>query len=123
MQMDKRREGEFGEKLAAAYLLRHHYRILEQNFRIRWGEIDLIAEKEGEIVFVEVKTRTQSMFGPPEEAVNYFKQKKLLRAAEWYLLQRGWEQKNYRFDTIAVELDLKTRRAHIRHLMHAIRLD
>lgn len=77
--------GKIGEEFAANLLELQGYRILERNFRCRMGEIDLIAEKDGEISFVEVKTRRSARFGRPAEAVSPEKQRRMRKAAEFYL--------------------------------------
>ncbi|EAX48690.1 protein of unknown function UPF0102 [Thermosinus carboxydivorans Nor1] len=69
--------GKMGENAAADYLARNGYKILMRNYRCRIGEIDIVAERQGTIVFVEVKTRSSEKFGFPAEAVNYRKQQKL----------------------------------------------
>ena len=70
--------GIYGEKLALKYLKKQKYKILEKNFRCALGEIDIVA-KDGEfLVFVEVKTRSSNAFGEPMEAVDFYKQRKLL---------------------------------------------
>ncbi|MCM8776573.1 MAG: YraN family protein, partial [Candidatus Omnitrophica bacterium] len=61
------------------------FKILEKNYRCPLGEIDVVAEKKGRTFFIEIKTRSQSYFGLPEESVNTFKQKRLVRLAQWYL--------------------------------------
>ena len=82
--MNRRKEGAYYENLVAEYLKTQGYEILEKNYRCRIGEIDLIA-KEGEtLVFVEVKYRRSSEAGDPAEAVDYRKQKKISRVAEYY---------------------------------------
>ena len=77
--------GKIGEEFAANLLELQGYRILERNFRCRTGEIDLIAEKDGEISFVEVKTRRSARFGRPAEAVSTEKQRRMRKTAEFYL--------------------------------------
>ncbi|MFL5653068.1 MAG: YraN family protein, partial [Ktedonobacteraceae bacterium] len=73
--------GRTGERLAAEELARRGYRILEQNFRCSHGEIDLVAEDEHDLIFVEVKTRRGNKYGLPEEAVTYRKRQKLVQVA------------------------------------------
>jgi len=85
-------------------LRRRGYRILERNFRCRLGEIDLVAREKGELVFIEVKTRTSTHFGLPQEAVNWHKQRRLSRLAQFYLASRGLTEMNCRFDVVAVLL-------------------
>ena len=82
---NKRKKGSFYEDLAADYLLKKGYTIREKNFRCRYGEIDIIAEKSGTIVFVEVKYRRGEGSGLPEEAVNASKQKTISFVALFYL--------------------------------------
>ena len=76
--------GKFGEDLACKFLTKHGFKILERNFRIRGGEIDIIAREGRTLVYVEVKTRSSHQFGLPEEAVTYWKIKFLERAAKFY---------------------------------------
>ncbi|WP_242926120.1 YraN family protein [Pontibacter vulgaris] len=92
-----------GESMAAAYLQEKGYTILSRNYRYKRAEIDIIAEKPGLLVFVEVKTRTSDKFGFPEEAVTMKKQELILAAAEEFILQKGWEQ-DIRFDIISITL-------------------
>lgn len=101
--MNKREVGERYEALAADYLRRQGYRIVEKNYRCRSGEIDLIARDREYLVFVEVKYRADSACGSPLEAVDLRKQRKLIRAAQFYLLAHGYgTEVNCRFDVVAV---------------------
>lgn len=85
---ERKRRGDRGEDAVAAALERRGYRILERQYRCRWGEIDLIARSpEGVLCFVEVKTRSASAIAPPREAVTPAKQRRLRCAASWYLSQ------------------------------------
>ena len=81
--------GKRSERLAAEYLKRTGYRIIETNFRSKVGEIDIIAKEKGTIVFVEVKARSSSRFGSPKGAVTPAKQRKISMAALDYLKQSG----------------------------------
>ncbi|MFA6215652.1 MAG: YraN family protein [Patescibacteria group bacterium] len=85
MPNDKTKLGQLGEKLAAKYLKRSGYQILKANYRRREGEIDLICRKNNLIIFVEVKTRTGTGFGWPEEAVTESKIEKIEQSARHYL--------------------------------------
>lgn len=90
MNMNPKDElGKFGEGFACNYLRQHGYQILCRNFRCRMGEIDIIAEKNAVLCFVEVKTRASTRFGKPSEAVTWTKQKKIYRCAEYYMQVRG----------------------------------
>jgi len=93
--------GSLGEKLAADYLRSKGYQILETNYHIREGEIDIICEQNNCLVFVEVKTRTNQAFGWPEDAVNDFKLEKILAAAFDYL-QHHDINADWRVDVISI---------------------
>lgn len=80
--------GKYGEDLATDFLMNHGYKILERNFRIRGGEIDIIALDARTLVYIEVKTRTSHLFGLPEESVTVHKIKFLERAAKFYRANR-----------------------------------
>ena len=82
--MDRKELGNFGENAAALYLEKKGYTILKRNFRIRGGEIDIIAEKDGIIAFTEVKTRTPDPLVNGFEAVTAAKKKRIIRASEVY---------------------------------------
>ncbi len=96
--------GARGEDLARDYLVRAGYRILARNVRTRGGEIDLVAEDRGTLVFVEVKTRTGDRFGDGLEALTPAKRRRLLRTAQLYLLETGSGDRAIRFDTLGVLL-------------------
>ena len=81
--------GRAGEAAAAALLRRSGYKIIERNFRVREGEIDIVAEHSGDLVFVEVKARRSGAFGKPEESVTEAKKARLVAAAQAYMAGRG----------------------------------
>jgi putative endonuclease len=95
--------GERGEMLAAHFLIQKGYKILEKNYRCAIGEMDLIAQKNSKIQFIEVKTRTSDHYGVPQEAVNAAKQKKMIRIAEWYRKDKKCQNQAALFTVIAVE--------------------
>ena len=100
---DRAELGALGERLAAKYLEKKGYRILERNFRCRMGEIDLIALRGSDLVFTEVKLRKDASHGEAREFVTASKQRKLLMTAEYYLSARPWAQElQARFDVIEV---------------------
>jgi len=105
--------GQKGENIAKNYLIKHGYRIIESNFRTKIGEIDIIAKKNKLIVFVEVKTRSNLLFGCPYEAVDYRKQQKIIKTAQYYLLQNKHLSIQYRFDIIEVFANQNYRINHI----------
>ena len=93
--------GDRGENVAARYLQKQGYRIIERNVRSEGGEIDIVARDGKVLVFVEVKTRAYDD-PAPEDAVNLDKQRRLTRAAKSYLTRYGTPQPAARFDVVAV---------------------
>jgi putative endonuclease len=96
--------GKQGEALAVHYLQQRKYTIIEQNFRCKCGELDIIAREGKVIVFIEVKTRKNLSYGPPQLAVTTFKQRQISKAALFYLAQKKMQGTNARFDVIAILL-------------------
>lgn len=94
--------GDRGEALAGKFLRRAGYRLLTRNYRCRFGEIDLVAEEGGSLVFVEVKARSSTGFGHPLEAVDRRKQGQLVKAARMYLSEHGAEERFCRFDVVSI---------------------
>lgn len=102
----KKQSGNYGEDLAARFLQSRNYEIAARNFHSRYGEIDIVAEDEKYIAFVEVKTRSMSSYGLPREAVDIHKQRKIIKTAYIYLSQND-SSKQPRFDVIEVYLKSK----------------
>ena len=102
--MTKQRQGlgRRGEALAAAYLEKAGYRILARNYRTKGAELDIIARRREELVFVEVKSRNNAAFGSPFEAVTAAKQRKIAQAAQEYLVREKLAGQAARFDVVAV---------------------
>ncbi len=92
-----------GEDIATAYLMRNGYEIIDRNWRIGDGEIDIIAKKENIIVFVEVKTAYSDVFGDPIEWVNKAKQRQIGKIAAVWLAQNDPGDCFFRFDVIALK--------------------
>jgi putative endonuclease len=103
MKTQKQVTGRWGETLAARYLKDHGYTIISRNVHTAHGEIDIVACKEGCLVFVEVKTRSSHAFGYPEVAVSPSKQAHMLSAGEEYLQAHPESGESWQFDVIAVE--------------------
>ena len=112
--------GRTGERMAGEALLRQGYSIVERNFRCRHGEVDLVAEHEGELVFVEVKTRRGTAYGRPEEAVTFRKQQKILEVASFYLDAHDCSQRSWRIDVVAVQFNQAGKFEEIRIYQHAV---
>ncbi len=108
--------GRRGEDAACAYLQRHGYIIAGRNYRCCYGEIDIIALKDGGVVFVEVKTRHSLKFGTPGMAVNYYKQQKIRTTALHYLQEQRCFYNKISFDVIEILAD--DGRAKLRHLQN-----
>ena len=96
--------GKRGEDIAAEFLQKQGYRILQRRYRSKMGEIDIIAAKADWCVFIEVKTRRSARFGLPSEAVNYHKQGKIINTALLYLAFTGRQNCPVRFDVIEIIL-------------------
>lgn len=114
--------GKFGEDMATQYLLRQGYYIHERNFKCKLGEIDIIAIDKidkNELVFIEVKTRKQNLFGEPVESVNYNKTRHLYKVAEYFLMINKLENTFVRFDIIEI-YEKSNNRVQINHIKNAI---
>ena len=112
------RIGQLGEQLAADLLKRKGYKILATNWKFRHLEIDIIAATKKEIAFVEVKTRTSTFGGRPENAVNATKKRRLAAAAKAYLSYNN-ESRNPRFDVVSILLNPNGEIEEIQHFEKA----
>jgi putative endonuclease len=111
---NRRIQGKAGEDLAARFLESHGFTIMERNYRFERGEIDLIAEEDGELVFIEVKARNSTLFGAPEDAVTEEKQEQVRAVADGYLFEHDIDNRPCRFDVVAIEF--KNGKPEIRHI-------
>jgi len=107
--------GPLGENIAAEFLARRGFRIVQRNWRCHQvGEIDLIVTKKNELVFVEVKTRTNQHFGAGIDSVDEYKLVRLFATAEEYVLQhQKYARHDWQLDVIEVHLNFTTRRAQV----------
>ena len=103
--MNMRQRGDRGEERAAAYIEKQGCTILERNYCIRGGEVDIIFRDGKTVVFCEVKTRSQSRFGTPAEAVDFSKRRRICRAALDYAYRKNCIDESMRFDIIEVVSD------------------
>lgn len=101
--MSNKNIGDHGEKIACKYLQKLGYKILERNYRIRGGEIDIVAKEGDALVFIEVKTRWSHEFGLPVESMTSWKIRHLLKTARFYIQKIKWEDKEYRLDFVSVD--------------------
>lgn len=115
--------GKFGEDIASKYLEAKGYKIKERNYRTFLGEIDIVCEYKGNIIFVEVKTRRSNKFGYPEEAVNFIKQQKIIKNALCYLSKYHLWKKNCCFDVISISISNHKDIKRIKHIRNAFCLD
>lgn len=120
MSQARRRLGALGERLAAYHLEAKGYRILAHNYRCREGEIDIIAEKDGCLAFVEVRTRHGHAMGTPQESVTAAKQARLVAVAQSYCQEHGLLAANQRIDVIAVELSPTGHLLRLEHIEGAV---
>lgn len=116
----RQRFGRTGERIAAEALMSKGYSILERNFRCRLGEIDLVAEDEQDLVFVEVKARRGVAFGLPEDALTIRKQRKLIEVASYYLDSHTCSDRSWRIDVVAVQFSSSGKMEEIRIYKHAV---
>jgi putative endonuclease len=112
--------GELGERIAERWLRRQGWRIVQRRFRNGHRDIDLVAERDGLVAFVEVKARRGQRFGDPVEAVNWKKQKELGRSARIWIARHGRAPEAYRFDVIGVLV--AGPRVRVRHIENAFPL-
>lgn len=101
----KKELGNIGEQIAVEYLKKNNYKILKRNFYCKQGEIDIIAKKSQEIIFIEVKTRSSISFGQPSESVNSIKLKHMYKAAQYFLYKSYCLDTFVRFDVIEVLIE------------------
>jgi putative endonuclease len=94
--------GERGEMAACGFLKEKGYKILDKNYKCKIGEIDVVAQRDGRLAFIEVKTRTSPRFGMPQEAVDPRKQEKIFKLAQWYMKEKKLEKMSIAFDVVAV---------------------
>ncbi len=117
VKTNKQNVGQIGEDLATEYLQNKNFTIVDRNYHKKWGEIDIVAEKDGVIHFVEVKAITSKGDYMPEDNVRAWKKLRLSRVIRTYLMdKRVSEDKEFEVDIIAVSLDLETKKANIRML-------
>ena len=102
---DKKSIGQLGEKKACKHIKKHGYKVVDKNFRTKFGEIDIVAIEDTTICFIEVKARSSSDYGSPEEFVTKKTQERLWKTASIYIDKNPPEFENYRFDVVAIDLE------------------
>jgi len=116
---DRKLLGRWGEKRGEKFLKSKGLKTLARNFSCKAGEIDLVmVDDDGSIVFVEVRSKTDESFSPPEESITYPKRQRLLRTARYFLAAHHIENRPFRFDVVTIVLG-QTIREQIRHYENA----
>ena len=120
--MDTKELGNLGERLACEYLVEKGFKVVGTNYRITFGEIDIIASKKNVIHFIEVKTIATNSGGFfPEQHVNYKKQRKLRQMAQIYLEKNNYKQNQaYQIDIIGIIANQETRNAKLHYFPNAV---
>ncbi len=122
---DKQKVGEIGENVACRFLMKRGFEIVERNYWKKWGEIDVIAKKDGVLRFIEVKTVSCKTLADvtrgtdayrPEDNIHPWKLKRLSRTMQTYLLEKGNDDIEWQFDVIAIYLDMSNRKAKVNFL-------
>lgn len=122
--------GEIGENIAVKFLMKHNFSILDRNYTKKWGEIDIVAEKEGKLYFVEVKSvsrETLDTFIPksyddsderyehrPEDNMHPWKLKRLARVIQTYLMSKNLDEKEWQLDLLVVYMCQKEKKARVK---------
>lgn len=120
--------GELGEDIACKFLMKQGFSVLERNYTKKWGEIDIIAEKDDKRYFIEVKSKSVSSLdfvsyettGRPEENMHPWKMKRLRRVVETYLISKRLGAVDWQFDLLIVYLDLEERKARVKKVENVI---
>lgn len=114
------RIGEFGEKLAKNYLIKHGYKIIDANIKLSYQELDVVALKDNQVVFIEVKTRISQFYGPAENAFQFTKLQRFRRGIEMYMSNKNLKAEEVRADLITVDIDHIKKTAKIKHYKDVI---
>ncbi len=110
--------GRRGEDLAATYLEGKGYLILQRNYRSEAGEMDIVAQDGGCLVFVEVRARSTREYGTPEESITPSKAQRLIEVAQGYLQEQGESAREWRIDLVAIHWSGESYRLH--HIVNAV---
>ena len=115
-----RRFGDFGERVAASHLEAKGYQILERNWSTREGEVDIIASRGRDLVFIEVRSRRGNRMGTPEESITGRKAEHVRAAVNAYIQEHPEAPPNHRVDAVVIELDAKGRVMRVEQIENAI---
>ncbi|MEI7689179.1 MAG: YraN family protein [Candidatus Nomurabacteria bacterium] len=125
---DSQKIGLLGEDVACKFLMKHGFSILERNYTKKWGEIDIIAEKDNKRYFIEVKSKsvnsldfvTHETANRPEDNMHPWKLKRLRRVVETYLISKRLGSVNWQFDLFVVYLNIENRKARVKVVENVI---
>ena len=118
--MEKKEVGNKGENIACIFLESKGYKVVEKNFRAARCEIDIIAQKDEYIIFIEVKTRKSKIFGNASQSVGIEKRGNIIKTAEIFIAAHElYIDAQPRFDVIEVYMDLKTGKNYVNHIEFA----
>jgi len=118
--MKRKDTGNLGEKLAKDYLKKRGYRILETNYNCPHGEVDIITMHKDFLVFTEVRTKTSTEFGTPEESITRTKKERMRASALHYIQTHDGLPQSWRIDFIAVEMDRNGKPSRIELIENAV---
>ncbi len=113
---EKQKIGEIGENVAVKFLMKHGFLILDRNYTKKWGEIDIVAEKDKKLYFIEVKSVShETLDSRPEDNMHPWKLKRLGRALQTYLLStKIYEEKEWQVDLLVIYLDIENKKARVK---------
>ncbi len=112
---DRRKSlGTYGERLVEKQYIKRGYRLLDRNYRCRFGEIDLIFQKEDKLYFVEVRTKSSLAYGTAEESVNWRKKGTIQKVSQVYMLEKKIHTTHVQYDFVAVYIDKLKKRAWVK---------
>lgn len=119
--MNTKQLGFLAEGIARHYLIKKGYKILVANYKMNFGEIDIVAQKDGTVTFAEVKAASNLYEGlEPEFRVDYKKKNKLIKLATAYMLNKKMSELAWQIDVISVVFDSESKKARIKHFKNAI---
>ncbi|MGL5577137.1 MAG: YraN family protein [Sarcina sp.] len=113
--------GNFGEKIAFSLLQNEKHNIIETNFHTKFGEIDIISFDKDILVFTEVKTRVNKLYGTPAQSISYYKMKNIIKVAKQYIYYKKFYTCFIRFDVIEIEVSSSSKEITTNHIKDAFR--
>jgi putative endonuclease len=118
--MKRKETGDRGEKLAQDYLKKRHFHLLETNYHCPYGEIDIISKYKNMLVFTEVRSKTGTGFGTPEESITRTKRSRIRASAFHYIQNHDKLPQSWRIDVVAIEMDENGKTTRIELIENAV---